>query len=134
MKSGKESDIGSGMATIAWGVLACVFAGCLKVEDRMQDPRGNAYEYVDLVSEIHSGCSDYYSGSDIQRLSNRHPTRKVIVKRLTENNPTPDGPRVTVKDILLEPAAAFRPFVGCTAFPDGRIVRRTIEEAWFFTP
>src|SRR5687768_16717445 len=122
------------MTKIAWGVLALFFAGCLEAQDRAQDSRGNAYEYVDLVSEVHNGCIDYYSGSDIQRLSNKHPTRKVIVKRMGENNPTPQGPRVTVKDIVLEPAATFRPFVGCTAFPDGRIVKRTIEEAWFFTP
>jgi hypothetical protein len=117
------------MARIVWSVLALLWGGCFEGEEG--SPRGNAYEFVDLVSEIDTSCIHYHAGSDVQRLSNKHPTRQVIVKRMTENNPTPDGPRVTVQDIMLEPGATFRPIVGCTAFPDGRRVRRTVEEAWF---
>jgi hypothetical protein len=115
-------------ARVVWSVLALVWSGCIDGED---SPRGNAYEFVNLVSELNTGCIHYHSGSDIQRLSNKHPTRQVIVKRMTENNPTPEGPRVTIQDILLEPDATYQPIVGCTAFPDGRLVRRTVEEAWF---
>jgi hypothetical protein len=95
-------------ASIAWSALALLWSGCFEGDDH---PRGNAYEFVDLISELDTGCIHYHTGIDAQRLSNKRPTRQVIVKRMTENNPMPAGPRVTIQDILFEPGATYRPIV-----------------------
>lgn len=115
------------------GMLFVVIVGCSGKGHNLLGGPGDGIGYVDLITEPHPLCKEI-TNSDCQRLTNRHPTRRVIIKKMTESNPSSaSGPRVTIIDIVLEPAEKKKPFVGCVRHEDGRLVDRIIEEAWLYT-
>lgn len=115
---------------LAWGFI--LLFGCSSGSMNLHSGLGDGIIHVNLITEPDPGCYKF-SQSGLQRLTNGHPTRRVVVKRMTENSANPDMPRVTIGPFILEPAEREKRFVGCVLHEDGREVKRIIEEAWLYT-
>lgn len=95
------------------------------------DGLGDGIGYVDLIQFDMQGCYTDYAQSKGERIVNRHPTRRVLVRQITEHQP--NGGTAIIMDIVLEPNEQNRPFLGCNKWPNGTETNRIIKEAWLYT-